>query len=580
MNLYDRALRKRLRAAARAALRESSELWCEYKRVRKAHRFSIQGTWLWWLFALLFLLAAVHDPNAMPGVLLLIALWTTGQALRQAADLLGRLGGGPEFVALAALPMRDRDYFLHQWARTRRQAWGYAFVFAAAYSVTGLVAGLNDWRWLAVPMLAWLQGECVVALATMAAAFVPHWPLDLVGGIMSIGAWGVFVFRDAFLAHVPRMAQLAFPAGWTNMALLEGVLAGDPWAVLATIPAILLIYACGPAARWAARQYEMPLDRAISQATAESHLDAELDARLDPPPDDDFPELEARVIESERDAARALLRTEYEAACEASAREMLREPGWRWEDLGFIERCAGRWFTPRERIIAAFMEGAPPSWTGGWRFAAALTVLGVALIWLAPWLPGWVHLLPAILATLWAFGISGGYDCGFAMLPCGNQFGPRHSFYPVGYAQMSRIFLKTATLRALFWLPLATVHAASWAINSNYWGGTALSGALVAVKAVWIALAFQPLIATMRFAGGTDDLESVSITNLTILLIAVLPIGLGLAGAIFFLYSNEWTHMLLALGGLHLGPLLFYGLYGWVYHRGRIDLLRKTPPTS
>jgi len=567
-----KALEASLRRRVRAELRASRELWREYKRNRRS--FSRQTRlepFIRFLVPIALAAIALAGTSAPALVLAALTLYATGSAFLRAASLLQGLHGSTDLNVLAHYPCSDDDLLRLQWRRFHRSSLWLLYTFAVVYLVLGagggpaalaLSAGLALVHWLGT-----------LGVSAALAAWRPAWPLPFLGKALCLLSAAPVVFGKALgplLEGSPGLGFLALPTGWASFAFRNGIVLGEPWALAAALPAAALAALVPLAGRRFLRTYSVGGLVYPAAPTAELILEQMVQNEMVR-----RSEYDPAVVESPelKPALREELRRSIPEFMEGRVLEggFLRAPDW--TRGGPLERAFAALLSPRERAAADFLLGGGMSWTRSWILSAVFAALGSLGVLL---LGGPVPWVVVSAGALMALPLLAGTWPAFHTVPTGGVFMPLHALYPLGYWQMSSLKFRAALVRGLAWAPLAF----GFAVLIGAWPGTWIEGGpVLALKALAVYAASVPVFAIFRFSEGTNDTERPGCLGAFLFLPIILTVLAAAAGAIL-LFVPELGFWKVGLPLLALPPFLAWALYGLLYTRCRVDLLRATPSST
>lgn len=556
----EKALRRRIRREV-----ESSE---DLLRERKAHRRrSPTRSWSWLCRAVLPFAAlglAAIGPGAVELVCLALSLYATGTACLRAVALLHGLWGSDDLMVLGHLPAADADLFRLQWRKFIRSSLWILWAYAVFFGGLALHRELGVDRALLAAALGLAQWLMVAGLAATLAAWKPNGPWRAMGLALNAGALGCWLSGKTllpFVKAVPGLYLLALPGGWVTFAFRYGILGSESLAFAALLPAAaaaaLLAWAKGRMRR-GYRLSEIAVRGPSAEMFVEHELDLEIVARSQ-----DDPELVAAPWKAPE--VREDLRRSIASYVDARVRERGFLGRREWRRAGCLDALFGRLLSERERAVAEFLIGGPSGLTRRWKFSAAVAALGIAALFVSPD-------VGLVLGGVLALTLVGGRWPAFQDRPCAGKFMPLLAAYPVGYAEVSRVLIKFNAVRILGWAPLAVAFAA---VAGHATGLGLAEGAWVGLKAAFLALAFAFFAAVGYHSSGTNDTEHLTFRGcFGLILPAALLTSIGLGSAVLlFLPFPAGLAGGVGVAGAAVG---FWGLYGLVYDRGRIDLVRSS----
>lgn len=560
--VLERSLRRRIRTELRA----SKALWREYKIHRKSRPRVYKAGWLLRLLAPAIALALVSQPGHRDMdalVLTSLVLYATGSALLRAAGLLRGLWASPELQVLSHLPLPDREFFALQWRKFLRSSAWILYTFAGLYSTIALIRFDSPGPAAIGFGLGVLQWLVLVGTAAGLAAWRPRWNLQGLGMAFCAGGIAVVFFRSftmPWLTEASSKIFLALPAGWVTLAFHDGVLGKAPAALLWAAPAAAAIVVMLFARRRLADSYlvvELLTERPAAEMLLE--VQAREEAQREPP----------------APGQAAVARADYLRSIPADNEDRIRNgaflPVYDWSREGPLERIYMKMLSRRERIVAELMLGPRLKLSRKWKISAGLALFGILVALAVPGLP---QGLLVVLAGMFGLSFFQGNWPGFQVVPSAGKFMPVYAVQPVEYREISRLFFKMTLVRVAAWLPVAVAVGAALGFRSPMVGVAA--GVGISLKAAWILLSFQPVAVLGRFSSGSNDTERLTLRGCFGLILPFLILGVpGLAGTVCtFALPNYWWGI--GAAAVPLSAWALWAFYGFLYNRGRIDLIRST----
>ncbi|HWG49374.1 MAG TPA: hypothetical protein VN669_06760 [Candidatus Acidoferrales bacterium] len=558
MKLYSREFLRALRRDARIRIKSSKTLRREHRlRRRRIGRISVRPVVFYPLCiaaALSIIFGASADKPDLPFIV--IALYSTGTVVLRSRTLFNRLHGPGELRIFFGLPISDDAFFRMQWKKfLLRSVWFFVFTFLL-YFLDALQAPGRLPLQIAIGALAALaQWAVVVALVAMIVN-LRHpwmsWSALALYGIAVVGA-----FAPPALSHTLFAFTAFLPAGWINVACI-GMLNGNASALFWLAPAAVIVSVSFWKVERLRREYAPEL--LVYAGLAETSSPDE--AQIPEVETEGSPETEQEPPESLAGAAAP------DATVTGSASLTLD-----WNAFWLIERVVGRWLTKEEKSIADFLlAGRLGQWSSGWGKAFYFTIAIIVCALLIPGLPPWLMIGAAMIAALLAAPVLGGEWPGLSRTMISMKQSCVVAFYPVTYWQASRVMLKINIVRLLAYVVLLfpTILALSWRYAAAWRHGISMA------TGIWVWLVVLQLGAVaVQHSQGTNDTRTHNGATIMFFLFVVLLIIVVLVG-IFVLFIPDAP-----VGGVVsaviAAPFLLFAwwMYGLLYNRGRIDLMRE-----
>jgi hypothetical protein len=489
--------------------------------------------------------------NGPATALLLWAIFLLGLAAVSASSFRRQLLQSPDVAVLAHLPVDDNAHL-----RRHLRDCGFSSIFIASmlapgYGYLAWSQGFSTGAWVAAAAFAILQGFMFAAVGLLLVGRAPGIALAIVGSALMMTS-GVVGFIGPLLpslgVNLSWVGLFVLPTGWINGTFYFGLVEGHVTGWLLLVPAFGVIVL---AARRAAQPFAIKELSYLPGGTV----------RVIPAKDWTLAAGPAGIAEEAQEPVRPVVPV-AEIADRIRRRAFLAPADS--ESHGWVERCFARRLNRRERAIADFLLGGrQPRWTVFWQCAVWATMACLAILTI-PVPADWVLFLvgPSLYLVLFLtlFG---------ALTPPGPDLGavPGHAVFPVGYREISRVWLKWAAVKnVLVLLPLALVYGAAAAWRC---GAPVLLGLLVAVKAVYILLALLPWAIMFYYDRGID--VKAHPVRRALFLGAVILVILGYLGAGYLLFQDSALPALaglVLLGGCAVGA---WRLYEHVLHRMSVD---------
>jgi len=544
-------------------LRQSPELWKDYKRRRQ--RLTLPALKSVLLSVLALLLAAafltrysVVKPN-FP--FLAIAFYCTGTVVFRSRALLARLHGPGELSIFMALPLADNDFFRMQWKKLLFRSVSI-FVAATLFYISQTYGSASVRQLSTVPAVlvsiyaGLLQWLLVCSLAVPALRVTK--PFAMNSARILYGLVMVAAFLPDNLDQYFSPATIVLPAGWVNR-LYEDLLAGKPAGLLWSVPVLGLAGASLLHLRHVRASYTTTHD--VTENLLEVERDDEIPSSVS--------EGNKALVQDEGEG----IREEWApvlAKNRISAGELNLSPDWK--AFGWIENIAGRWLTQDEKIVADFMTGGLlGQWSSAWRRGLYVMSAAMVLASLVPLVPFWGAVVAICLASALAAPVLGGQWAGFSQVIVSMNLSFVAAFYPVSYWQVSKMILKINLVRITAWFVLLApaVMLLAWRL-----GSTPQDGFIIATEILIFATAFQFIAVAGKHSQGTNDTKVVSLGSVLLCFSAVLGVFALVAGMfVFFIPGVPHGPLVGGISVLAICMLAWLS-YGWIYHHGRIDLVR------
>jgi hypothetical protein len=564
----DRYVFVRLRDRARSRAQQSPRLWKEYKRRRRARPGGRLTLPLWlarliWPLALLVMLPGILQRVGPASLLAMLALYCSGTIFLRAADLRNRLYRSTELVVALHYPLHDRDFFRWQLREWLISCLPLFLLSAASYSRVAVYG--NAGTALASAVLGGLaQTAIVITLSLTQALWLTRIPTQPALALYALIA-GIFFFPKE-LAWLGGQALAVLPAGWVNLWLAS--------SQIGTSGVILILLGVGLLAAvdaWIVRSLEKRYPRTDVTLVLQHAFDDEAADEL----------ASASTNENENSAA---FGRDYAVAQERFASlhnrtivaEQLTTATFDWNAGDWTTRIAGRWLTPRQRLVAEFLSASTiDTWKGRLKGAVQLTALGVFLCAIPLAVPLWLSLCVFIIAAFTGAPVLGGTWAGLTPGWFGFARLQPLAGYPVGYVEASLSVMKLNAVRLLGFVPLALT--AGLVIGWRYFGQPT-TGLLISAQIVLTAFAVQPYCTLFLHSGGTNDTKRLNWTSLsfacTLIANAVIFIAIGIA---CFVFNRSLLTWILGPPAMVLVSLSMWRFYGLLYSRHQIDLIPAAP---
>ena len=563
MTSVDRASFVSARSQARSRARRSPRLWKEYKRRRRARpggRFSLPR-WVGWMFWSLML--AVSLPGVLGRVgaaslLAMLALYCSGTAFLRAASLRYRLYSSAELFLALHYPFGDREFFRSQVRRWFISCSPVFVLSAATYLCVAIYGGRS-----AVRIPSALLGALAQTLMVIALSLSQELWLTRIWTRPALALYALIVCVVSFpkeLAPLGGKALGILPATWVNLWFALPETGTRNGVMLVSIGLLAALDS------WLVRSLEKGYPRTdvtlvIQQATREQ--DDEGDAASRPAAQDVRSLGRDYAIAQERFAS---LRNRTVVADDLSRSE------FDWSSGHWTTRVAGRWLTPRQRLVAEFLSAhAIDAWKDTAKRGVQLAAVGAFLCLMPFSVPLWLSLSVFIVAVLTSAPVLGGIWPGLTPARLGSARMQPLVGYPIGYVEASLSIIKVNAVRLLAFTPIELI--AGVLVGWRHFDAPA-AGLLVSAQIVLTGVAVQPYAIMLLHSAGTNDTARFNGTSVlfacALIANAVLFV---LAAFAFFAFNRSLVGWIVGPVVLALLPLSMWRVYGFLYSRRQIDLL-------
>lgn len=557
MKLHSPTLERRLRGAARQAIRTSTTLRREAKRLRRTRSKSKSSDGgLVRLIASALLIAVmaagtVHNVSFQYN-LAIIALWGVMSVVFQASGLVARLYNDAFISPLLLLPAPDHVIFRWQAQTFFRKNLLTWIDGAAAFTFLAVVSGLEPDKWVIVPLLATAQWLIILALAAASVAY----PLRAlrVSQLLLPALCLVFVLLVVDRKFVgPQLAlwidatspwlTLVLPTGWPA-TLLDRVLVKHELMALVLAGPIALILALGFQG-WKHLRRHYKLNDTLNVAI--------------PPPEPG----ETESTEEIPSPPRTPLIGPTELLDRTHAREFLQPA--RPESPGPLERFIFDRLTARDKLLVEAMSAEHIRWSKRWRNAALFMAGGMTVSWLlqrlgAVWF-GWVDGFALLVAG--GLTLSTGIRVSAALL----------GTMPASFGELVRLKTKLAFARSAAALPLFVIYGGllAWRL-----GQSPIDGASLGAKAIALFLAVAPFQMVASLSSGTNDTRKIGFRSLGLVVMlvgcALAILGFGVVAiSADFAGAHKWAGWACVPGAAG-ASWLFLAYYQRQFNRCRFDV--------
>jgi hypothetical protein len=548
VSVSSRELEKKLRSAYRAELEKDPGSQREFKRKRKsesAARSRLGRNFLMPIFWAAVFLAVVHRQNDVPWAAAIIALWAAGTALKWAHHWFQQFYASEDLVVLNLLPLDDRQIFQFQLRRYFFGAGWVGWELLLGYLVLAFL-GEKSPPIYSLVIAAAAQALLVLALALHAASWLHMLPLGTLAGLFRMTAFVLLVLgarEFEFTSALVRATEWFLPTGWVNYMLLQ---ASRDLAVLAlAIPIAAIVYLARFSFGRLRTFYSLegleivPGSPQGEAADQEEITASSFGSRAGPT------EIEDRI----------------------SARYFLE--GVNWNLRGGLEKLVARFLNPRERVVTEFLVAQDPGWTRSlkWSFWVWVVVSTLVIAFGRDF--GTIVFFGAYVLAAATLPLFAGEWRGMRQSAAGGMFMPGYSLYPIAFNEMAKIFLKVNLVRMMAASPLIVSFAAIAAYKLEH---SALTGAVIGLKAMGLLICLQPLLILLPVSSTTNDTSRMLPLSIfgflpTLLIILAASVGIFLSDATLGVATSFALVLLLSM--------LLFVLYRRAYRASRFDLLNQ-----
>jgi len=555
----NKPLARAIRRNARERLRASTNLWKDYKRMRRGRwrRLSL-GRWFVMLYPV-FIIGVLGQRATNDLLLLLLTLYCTATIFGRSTGLATTLYRSGDLAFFMHVPVTDREFFDFEWPRFLYSSLFVWFCSATVFVVLTLrQEGPYGANLAAAAVAATLQWLLVLVLCIVLHLAPARFLNMRIGTPLYVLGFTAIFLPAQWVENLRWIAQ-PLPTAWVLRVFERGVLKHDtstlPW-VIASVVLVGLLPIAFQRMRNAYPRFELVYPLLTARVGVAEEVPRPKSARV-----------VGESVESGSDKT-----------APAIALTPVLLPALNWENSGWIERLASRWLNSRDRQVATFLCGGKLGrWSAEWNLGIKIAAGGVVSMFLTSLLPGWVCLALGAVASVSALPVFGGRWDGLQLVAVSGTVGPAHAGLPLSYSEITRVLLKVNLVRYLVWVPIFLVYATAVAVVGGMpwsWGLQMGVGILIAlISAQWIFV-FGHL------ASGTNDTKRATLHTLgtftAILVIA--PAYLGCV-AVFFVAMNwapdpraAWAAP--AALGMFFFSWLIWRVYKLLYDRGRIDLMR------
>lgn len=553
----EKALRLRLKQRlAKSGLTRKSRQSLRYKRLTTPAGVPI--VFFGAMFALLLFAKAPHLRPMMD----LTALVLTVAGLAWEGVLSNTLYAHNVLRVFWQYPATEREVFAFQWRKACRLALLLACLMGTLAAIICLCRSTPA---IAAAALVWGFAQAAVLLATgcLLSAYLPSFRranlFFILAALFGLGcAFAPPAWVHALTGNLGYWVELATPAGWVNYVFEHGVVRGD-WMSFTLLAPIAVFLASLPYARRRMEKQYLPF-----------LLPEEILARFPQPvPRQPAAPEETSAPDQPTAPVPPPVPLPDPMTTKTHVKDLLQLTSF--EQIGPIEKLVWRWLNPWERAVAEFILMQLPSWTANLWLAVKLTAVGLGLAWMLranQSLAGTILLFTGVLSAVIGSPALGGFWLAFRPCWCGSGVVPFYATFPIGFKEVTPVFLKVNLVRAAFFLPLAV--AIGWVV-AVVWNYPELTGAMSGLKAGLAMVLIQPALLGYRFAApasaGGASVEKVFFFIVQLFLLLALLVMVSL-----FVVLSSWSGSGLAGFFTVVFSLLIYGHLRWAYGRTRIDL--------
>lgn len=453
---------------------------------------------------------------------------------------------------------------------------------AALYFFAIHEPSIESWLFLfAAALASWFAFLALICLLTPFAAVIPSWLPAAIGFF----AAAILFAPPAFEAGL-RIPFFLTPIGWINFAALG--LSSHPLA-----PASLLTLLAGFALA-AFFAYRLLLRRTAAEPSPPPAFNVLL------PAEDSAAELETLSL----DSSAALLTDSPSAESDPSASaelqaalpsavnwqkqwdrnhslefaSFIQQTNWLellpWDSAKGLEWIFARILTPKDRPVAAFLLGGHlPEWTSGWTYSLYGTAAAVLFAVLPIPLNQLLFAIAAVYAIVRGLPLLGGDWPGFSTGRISGRYASLIAVVPIGYWRASSVIFKGNLLRILAWSPFTFVLAAAIA---HFAHSSPLDALDYALRFQLLLIAAVPFFVTAHFSQITNDSSNRTLIRYLVLAILV-PIVIFVIVLAFLVFASPSPAPALSLLALAILSTAGWAIYGRIFERSGIDLLRISP---
>jgi hypothetical protein len=513
----------------------------------------------------LLVIARHAGEDRLDAALAATGVYLFATALVRGRELRHELRSGHDVAAFAALPASDEFLAERAFRRTAQSSLATLLPVLVAGWLS-LPAGSAAWQWATLAAAGVLACCVVVALATACAVSPALGRWAWLGFALHLAVVVTAYFPLGLPKELPAAAWFPIglsPGGWIAQILRHALGQSDPRGLVWLVPAVAAAAVLPALYSRLARAHRVAEVVFVGQGAHFARFEGEsLDDMVTTPAEE---EAEGESLAGEESDAPEAPGTQARAAPPATREQVaaLLDVDAH-HDSPFLDRAIRALLTGREVVVAAWLMGRKPRWSGEWgaiQVACGVTVVGslVVLPGLVPFVALAAPLVLAVALFTWS---------GFELRRSGGQVSPLHAVYPLGYAEAARVILKVNAARLVASFPaLFAAGSVAWASA----GEAPLDACLLAVKLWSMLLVAQPLVVVGAFMGGANDQLGLR---------TVVAVPFVIAGALAWLMSGVLCIVERGAGGwlafsiFAAIPMAVLLIYGWIYNRRHVDLLR------
>ena len=489
----------------------------------------------------------------------MLALYCSGTAFLRAAGLRSRLYSSSELFLALHYPLADREFFRWQVREWLIACLPVFLLSATSYLCVAIYSGGGSILIASALVGGLAQTVVVITLSLSQERWLTRiWTQPALALYALIAC--IFSFPRE-LASLGGKALAFLPATWVNLWISSSEI-GTRNVILMLMPIGLLAVLDA----WLIRSLEKGYPRtdvtlmfrhAIREQD-EGDESAWLPTAQDPPGlGRDY------AIAQERFAS---LRNRTVVA------DHLSKSDFDWTAGHWTTRVAGRWLTPRQRLLAEFLSAhAIDAWKDAAKRGVRLAAVGALLCVIPFEVPLWLSLCVFIVAALTSAPVLGGVWPGLTP----GQFGSARlqplAGYPIGYVEASLSIIKVNAVRLLGFTPMALI--AGVLVGWRYFEQPA-TGLLISAQIVLTSVAVQPYCIMLLHSAGTNDTTRFNGTAVlfacALIANALLFVAVTIA---FFAFSRSLVSWITGPVALALLPWSMWRFYGFLYSRHQIDLV-------
>lgn len=491
-------------------------------------------------------------------LLAMLALYCSGTVFLRAAGLRNRLYSSTELFLALHYPLGDREFF-----RWQVREWLISclpvFVLAVTSYLCVAIYGGGGTTLIASALLGGLAQTVIVITLSFS---LERW-LTRIWTQPALALYALIVcifFFPRQLASLGGRTLAFLPATWVSLWLASDIGTRN---VIVMLMSIGLLAAMGA---WLVRSLEKGYPR-TDVTLMFQHAIREQDEGDEPawlPTGQDLPSLGRDYAMAQERFASLRNRT--------IVADHLSKSDFDWNAGHWTTRVAGRWLTPRQRLLAEFLSAdAIDAWKDTAKRGVQLATVGAFLCVIPFQVPLWLSLCVFIAAALTSAPVLGGTWP--ALMPAWFGWARLQPLvgYPIGYVEASLAIIKVNAVRLLAFTPMALI--AGVLVGWRYFDQPA-SGLLISAQIVLTALAVQPYCIMLLHSTGTNDTIRFSGTSAVFACALIANALLFIPAAIaFFAFNRLLVSWIMGPVALALLPVSMWRFYGFLYSRHHMDLV-------